>query len=98
MLNFKVGHCGCSIRSALLKLLVDNVLFGMMAGIGVLPEELDYRAKDLVIWTFTSIKYAQLLFHDAEQLFDISMFLAQDLDDFDHRILPRSALKVGTVE
>src|SRR5579872_3207868 len=58
MVSFKVGNCGCSIRSTLLKLLVDDVFFRMMAGIGISFEELDYCAKYLIIWRFTSIKYA----------------------------------------
>jgi hypothetical protein len=67
--------------------LVDDVLFWMVAGVGISVEELDYCAKDLVVGTLASIEDAQLLFHHAEQLFDVSMFLAQDLDDLDHRVL-----------
>ena len=63
----------------------------MMAGVGILFKEFYDCSKNLIVWTFASIEDAQLLFHYAEQLFNISMFLAQDLDDLDHRILPRSA-------
>src|SRR6516165_10637898 len=72
----------------------------MMTRVGILFKEFYNCSKNLIVRTFASIEDAQLLFHYAEQLFDISVFLAQDLDDFDHRILPPSArrLQSGAVK
>jgi hypothetical protein len=53
----------------------------MVAGIGIDLEISDHRMDNLVVRVLSASENAQLLLKNAEQLFDVAMFLAQDFDD-----------------
>jgi len=63
-----------------------------MARIRLLLEIVDDREDDLVIRAIAAIEHTQLPFQNTKQLFDIAMFLMQNLDDLYHLDLPQARL------
>jgi hypothetical protein len=92
MFGFEIADSRGRNRVARLQLRDDNVLLWVMARIWIVPEIVDDREDDVVIRAVAAIEHTQLPFQDMKQLFDIAMFLTQNLDDLYHLDLPRVRL------
>ncbi len=82
MLGFHVADIlGCR-RIAHFQLLEEQVLFRMMAALGVVLEILDDCLQNFVIRPLAAIKNLQFLLQHTKQLFDVSVLFEQNLDNF----------------
>ena len=92
MFGFEIADSRGRNRVERLQLRDDNVLLWVMARIRIVLEIIDDGEDDLVIRAIAAIEYTQLPFQDMKQLFDIAMFLTQNLDDLYQFDLPRVRL------
>src|SRR6266498_3935943 len=79
--TFSIAHGVGGGRIARLQDLEDHVLLGMMARGGIFLEIVNDCLQHLVIRTLPAIEDAEFLLQDEEELLDVAMLFAQNLDD-----------------
>src|SRR5262249_35805286 len=67
-----------------------HVLLGMMAARRILLEIVDDGPQGVEVGALPPVEDAELPFEDAEQLLDVAMLFAQDVDEFRHGPIPVS--------
>src|SRR6516225_4889288 len=94
MLDTKIAYFRSCSRITRLQLVEDHVLLRMVARIRIVFEVVNDPYDHLVVGAVAAIKHAKFLLEYLQQFLDVSMLLAQDLDDVGHLCLLPPALRI----